>query len=279
MPELPEVETIKRGLGEYLVGHTIEGVEVFDPPRFEGTAAQTIGKKISSVRRRGKALIIDLSGGLSLVVHLKMTGQIVYVGQKTKHLAPSKKVGSLPSKYTRVIFILDKQARLFFNDIRKFGWIKLISTNSVSQLPFMASLGPEPIDELTLSEFVTLLSRSTQPIKTLLLDQHKIAGIGNIYANDALYLAGIDPRKQASSLSKTEVKRLFESVREILLFSIEHGAASDATYVNALGQDGRYQEHFQVYRRAGEVCDRCGGTIQRIALAGRGTFFCEGCQK
>lgn len=279
MPELPEVETIKRGLAQYLVGHTIEGVEVLDPPRFEGSAQQIIGVKVLGIRRRGKGLIVDLSGGLSLVIHLKMTGQVVYLGQKMAHLTPSKKVGNLPSKHTRVIFTLDNQAKLFFNDIRKFGWIKLLSTDKISTLPFVASLGPEPIDELTLADFSSLLRGSKQPIKTLLLDQHKIAGIGNIYANDALFMAKIDPRRQACSLNKSEAKRLFESVREVLLFSIEHGAASDATYVNALGQDGRYQEHFQVYRRAGEKCDRCGTIIQRITLAGRGTFFCEGCQK
>ncbi len=279
MPELPEVETIKRGLSQYLIGHSIVDIQILDPLRFTGSKDKIIGTKITSIRRRGKGLVIDFENKQSLAIHVKMTGQLIYRGEETKNLTLSPKVKTLPNKHTRVIFHLDKDAHLYYNDIRRFGWIKVVNADALETIPFFKSLGPEPFETLTLDYFINLLSKNKSPVKAIIMDQTKIAGVGNIYANDALYEAKIDPRRPANSLSKQEVERLHNSLYEVMEFSIEQGAASDTNYVNALGQDGRYQEHFRVYGRVGEKCERCGGVIERVVIGGRGTFLCKGCQK
>jgi formamidopyrimidine-DNA glycosylase len=279
MPELPEVETIRRGLEKYLVGHKVELISVLDPLRFIGESNILLDKVVLGLRRRGKGLIIDFEDELSLVIHLKMTGQVIYRGDKTKSLVISSKVTGLPSVHTRVIFTLDHGAELFYNDVRRFGWLKLVKTSEVENIPFIHSLGKEPFVDLTLENFSEVLQGAKAPIKSVLMDQHKIAGIGNIYANDALYEAKINPRRPACSLSRSETEALFTAIHEVMEFSIEHGAASDTNYVDALGQDGRYQEHFRVYNRAGKKCNRCGALIERIVVGGRGTFICAACQK
>jgi formamidopyrimidine-DNA glycosylase len=212
-----------------------------------------------------------------------MTGQLIYQGKKTNKLSLSNKIKTLPNPYTRVVFHLDEDSHLYYNDVRRFGWIKVIPTESVLTIPFFKSLGPEPFGELdntlTIEYFIALLSKYGTPIKSLLLDQQKIAGVGNIYANDALYVAKIDPRRSSNSLTNEESLLLFNAIHEVMEFSINHGAASDTNYVDALGQDGRYQDHFKVYGRVGDQCDRCGSIIERIVIAGRGTFICPECQK
>ena len=283
MPELPEVETIKRGLQTYLVGHTVLDIQILDALRFTGSAEQIVGSKVVEVKRRGKGLIIEFENGYSLAIHVKMTGQLIYQGKKTHGITLSHKVKSLPNNHTRVIFHLDHNAHLYYNDVRRFGWMKIVPTASINTILFFQTLGPEPFGELdtvlTLAYFFTLLQKSTSPIKSVLLDQHKIGGIGNIYANDALYEAKIDPRRPANRLSEAEAELLFTAIHDVMAFSIEHGAASDTNYVDALGQDGRYQNHFKVYGRAGDICDRCGTIIKRIVIGGRGTFICTKCQR
>jgi formamidopyrimidine-DNA glycosylase len=283
MPELPEVETIKRGLQTYLVGHSISDIQILDPLRFTGSIDQILGSTIQDVHRRGKGLLIHLDNGYSLAIHVKMTGQLIYRGKKTENLTLSNKIKTLPNPYTRVVFHLDKGAHLYYNDVRRFGWIKVIPTEAVFTIPFFKSLGPEPFGELdntlTIEYFTSLLEKNRIPIKSLLLDQQKIAGVGNIYANDALYVAKIDPRRPSNSLKNVEISNLFDAIHEVMKFSIDNGAASDTNYVDALGQDGRYQDHFKVYGRVGGSCDRCGAIIKRIVIAGRGTFICPVCQK
>jgi formamidopyrimidine-DNA glycosylase len=283
MPELPEVETIKRGLQTYLVGHSILDVQILDPLRFTGNVDNIINTPITSVQRRGKGLLIHLDNGYSLAIHVKMTGQLIYRGKKTEKITLSNKIKTLPNPYTRAVFHLDNGAHLYYNDVRRFGWIKVIPTEAVFTIPFFKSLGPEPFGELdnnlTIEYFTSILGKNRIPIKSLLLDQQKIAGVGNIYANDALYVAKIDPRRASNSLSKRETLLLFNAIHDVVEFSINHGAASDTNYVDALGQDGRYQDHFKVYGRAGKKCDRCNGIIERIVISGRGTFICPICQK
>jgi formamidopyrimidine-DNA glycosylase len=279
MPELPEVETIKRGLTTHLIGHTIQDIQILDPRRFTGDKSQLIGRRVERIQRRGKGLVIHFDRGISLAIHVKMTGQLIYRSSKTKHILVSPKVGTLPSSYSRVVFHLDQNAHLYYNDVRRFGWLKVINTSDLLTIPFFAMLGPEPFDDFTREYFSKLVSSEKRVIKTVLLDQSKIAGIGNIYANDSLYLARIDPRRTARTLTTLEIQTLYDAVHEVLKFSIEHGAASDTNYVDALGQDGRYQNHFKVYGRAGETCDRCGEIIVRIVVGGRGTFICSKCQK
>lgn len=279
MPELPEVELIRRGLSEYLLGHSIIDVQILDLQRFTFPDVSILNTPVTSIRRRGKGLVIDFENGYSMAIHVKMTGQLIYRGSKTKELVLSPKVKTLPNKHTRVIFHLDKDAHLYYNDVRRFGWINVLPSSSLETIPFFKTIGPEPFDSLTLEYFIDLLSKSKLPIKSLIMEQTKIAGIGNIYANDALYDAKIDPRRPANTLSKIEAEKLFSAIHDVMSFSIEHGAASDTNYVNALGQDGNYQEYFKIYGRKGEACKVCGSEIIRTVVGGRSTFICEVCQK
>lgn len=280
MPELPEVETIRKGLEHYLAGHKILDVEVRVPKLFEGEQKNVIGSKVKGVRRFGKGLVIDLSNGNSLAIHIKLTGQLIYRDEKTKNIEVSKqKVGTVPNKFTHVVFTLDKGAYLYYNDLRRFGWIKIVPTNEVQNLPFFKSMGPEPFKDLTLEYFRKVLSSSNLAVKPLIMDQKRIGGIGNIYANDALYLAKIDPKRPAKTLSSLEQKKLFDAVHKVMEKGMKYGGSSELTYVNVLGQEGEYQRHTLVYGRTGDICERDGGRIKKYFLGGRGTYWCEKCQK
>lgn len=286
MPELPEVETIRLGLQKYLVGHKILEVEVKIPKLFEGNPKEIIGSKVLAARRFGKGLVIDLSNRYSLAIHIKLTGQLIYRNEKTKNIEVSSKVGTVPSKFTHVIFELDKGAHLYYNDIRRFGWIKVVKTSEVQNLPFFKGMGPEPSvakamegQALTLDKFKSILSKSNVAVKPLIMDQKRIGGIGNIYANDALYLAKIDPKRPAKTLSSTEAKSLFSSIHKVMEKGMKYGGSSELTYVNVLGQEGEYQRHTLVYGRQGDICERDGGRIKKYFLGGRGTYFCPKCQK
>jgi formamidopyrimidine-DNA glycosylase len=288
MPELPEVETLKLGLQKYLVGHKIEKIEVRVAKIFQGNPKDVIGAKVADIKRVGKGLIIELDNDFDLVVHLKMTGQLVYQDAKTQNIILSKKVGgeTLPSKYSHVIFSLDKGAKLYFNDLRRFGYIKIIKKQDVASLPFFKEMGPEPFprpdfDQKTLSfeQFHSILEKSGLAIKVLLMDQKKIGGIGNIYANEALFKAGISPKRRAKNVSKEEAKALYKAIFEVIEKGLKFGGSSDENFVNVLGQEGQYQQHFLAYGQEGKKCSICGGTIKKIFLGGRGTYFCEKHQK
>ncbi|MCL4354226.1 DNA-formamidopyrimidine glycosylase [Patescibacteria group bacterium] len=287
MPELPEIETIKLGLRKYLIGRKIKGIEVTVPKLFAGTAEQIVGAKIINLKRIGKGLIIELNNDFVLAVHLKMTGQLVYRDEKTKNLILSKKVGgeTLPSRYTHVILSLDKGGTLFYNDLRQFGWIKVLKKEEVMQMPFFKEMGPEPKvgddlvgKELTLEYFRKVVQEGNSPIKIILMDQKRIGGIGNIYANDALFKAGIDPRRKGKTLTEVDIKKLYDSIFYIIKKSLEYGGSSDENFVNALGQEGNYQNHSLVYGKKGKDCPKGNGKIEKIFLGGRGTFFCPNCQ-
>jgi formamidopyrimidine-DNA glycosylase len=288
MPELPEVETIKLGLQKHLVGHKIEDVGIRVPKIFEGNPKDIIGAKIVDIKRIGKGLIIELDNNYVLTVHLKMTGQLVFQDATTKNSKLSAKVGgdALPSKYSHVIFTLDKGAKLFYNDLRRFGWVKIIKKSDLKDVTFFKEMGPEPKvgedlagKELKLEYFKKVIQKANLPIKVTLMDQKKIGGIGNIYANDALFLAGIDPRRKGKTLTDQEAEKLFKAVYEVIKKSLIYGGSSDENFVNALGQEGSYQNHTLVYGKRGEKCSICGATIEKIQLGGRGTYFCPKHQK
>lgn len=291
MPELPEVETIRRGLQNYLVGHTIKAIDIHLPKQFSGNPDDVVGAKVVSVRRYGKGLVIGLSNGFSITIHVKMTGQMLYKS-KTSHeqeLPGNAKVdiSLLPDKYTHVVFQLDRGAVLYYRDVRQFGWIKIVRSDLVPSQPYFKSLGPEPdVAEttegkqiLTYALFQKLLCKRKTPIKQLLMDQSVIAGIGNIYANDALYLAGIDPQRAANALTAKEQELLFDAIVQVLKKGIAVGGASEWSYVDALGHAGQYQNFFQIYHKQGQPCPKCGTIIQSIKMGGRSTFFCPKCQK
>ncbi|MBI2049606.1 bifunctional DNA-formamidopyrimidine glycosylase/DNA-(apurinic or apyrimidinic site) lyase [Candidatus Roizmanbacteria bacterium] len=281
MPELPEVETIRLGLEKYIVGKTIIGVEVRLKKMVTGDPKNIIGAKVTEVRRFGKGLVIDLDNGYSITAHIKLTGQFIYEGEDvSRDIHKSIKTGgSLPNKWTHVIFKLNKGSVLYYNDLRQFGWVKIIKTPDLKTLSFFKDLGPEPFKDLNLEKFKAIISKSNLAIKPLLMDQKRIGGIGNIYANDALFDAKIDPRRSAKKITQEEIKRLYDSILKVLKKGLESGGASELSFVNVLGEDGGYQKHFLIYGREGEICKRCGNKIQKIRLGGRGTYFCPKCQK
>jgi formamidopyrimidine-DNA glycosylase len=281
MPELPEVETIKKGLNKYLVGHKIEDVEVRRAKVFSGEVKDILGAKILGARRFAKVIAIDLSNGYTLLAHVKLTGQFIYRGPNLKNPPVlSDKVGTLPGKHTHVIFKLDKGGTLYFNDMRVFGWIRVVKTKEVLDFDFIKKLGPEPFNGLTEEKFKEIVAKSKTAIKVLLMDQTKIGGVGNIYANDALWLAQVDPQRKADSLTSSEQEKLYEAILTVLKKGLELGGASEMAFVSPSGGEGEYQKHFLVYGQAEKTCPRCKKEkIKRVALGGRGTFFCPNCQK
>ncbi len=289
MPELPEVETIRLGLQKYLTGHKIERVEMRLAKIFQGNPKDVEGAKIIGVRRFGKGLVIDLDNKHSIAIHIKLTGQLIYRDTRISEISNVSKDrigGELPNKWTHVIFKLDKNSFLYYNDIRQFGWIKIVESGKLKDLSFFKELGPEPPvatsignESLTPELFTKIIKSSNTAIKPLLMDQKKIGGVGNIYANDALFDAGIDPGRRAKTLSDEEIKNLYGSILKVLKLGLAEGGATEINFVNVLGQEGGYQNHFLVYGREREKCKRCGSIIKKIRIGGRGTYFCPNCQK
>ncbi len=282
MPELPEVESMRLQLAKYLKGHKILSVEVKNRKTFQGDENKIIGGKIIGTRRFGKVSVIDLSNGYSIITHVKLTGQYIYRGPNLKNPGKlsSKVVGGIPGTHTLAIFDLDKNGKLFYNDVRRFGWIKVETTKDVENEPFIKKLGPEPFKDLTLEKFRKTLSKTSRAIKVVLMDQTKIGGVGNIYANDALWLAKINPKTSAKLLNNQASKLLFESILHVLKEGIKHGGASELAFVTPDGTEGNYQNHTLVYGHTGEPCERCHkARIEKYFLGGRGTYWCPNCQK
>jgi len=293
MPELPEVQTIVNQLSKKLVGKTIESVHVLLPKMFEGKKEGVEGAKIKSVERRAKIIVIKMDNGNNIVVHLKMTGQLIF-GQGDKdnkgYVAETISFSQgipfagfqLPGKSTHVIFDLDHGAKLFFNDNRQFGWVRIINDEELAVID--GKHGPEPFEKDFSPEYLLkICSTWGRPIKLLLMEQGKIAGIGNIYANEALWYAGISPSIKARDLVKEhpeKVHELFNAIKKVLEMGIKYqgSSAADEAFVNALGEKGKMQEHFMVYQKQGLQCQKCGGTIRVSKIGGRGTFFCPKCQ-
>jgi len=293
MPELPEVETICFQLNRVLRGLKITGVVVLSPKSFVGEIREIReirGKRVIGVERRGKMIIIELEGGVCLTIHLKLTGQLIFreKGKKVKRIEKGEREKKekgrlageeLPNKYTRVIISFDNGGKLYFNDLRKFGWMKIV--RDLREMREMGEMGVEPFDkEFTVEYLQKIFSRTSRPVKIVLMDQEKIAGIGNIYANEALWEAGISPAKPARRLGYNEITILREAILRVLRQGIKYGGASaaDEAYVKPNGSPGEYQEHFLVYQREGQPCLRCKTLIKRVNLGGRGTFYCEKCQ-
>lgn len=280
MLELPEVETIRRGMMKYIVKQKITGVEVLCEKSFLGEKKEVIGREITGISRRGKAILIELQGGVVMMVHLRMTGQLIFVGkERFAGGHPSENfVEELPNKQTRVVFSLSN-GKLFFNDQRKFGFVKVLKATEVENDSFIRKLAKEPW-EMTGEEFFATLQRKKVVIKAALLDQSVIAGLGNIYTDEALYLTGINPKTRSDEISRELAEKLLENARKVMEKSIELGGSTIRNYVNADGTRGNYLDKFaKAYGREGEICEKCGGKIKKIRVAGRGTYFCEECQK
>ncbi len=272
MPELPEVETIARGLANAVVGKTIADARVFmtkiavHPPE-KSFAEHVIGETIVAVRRRAKLVVCELApSGRLLTVHLRMTGRLIVQAAGT----------SDPHPYTHVLLTFADGVRLCFADVRQFGRMRL----ELPDGPWDAGFGPEPLSEGFTSEaFAAMLSERRLPIKSFLLDQRRIAGIGNIYACEALWQAGIRPTKPASSLTRPARRRLHAALQDVLQRSIDARGTSVDDYVDAEGLKGGFQNELSVYGRLGKPCRRCGAAIVRTVLGQRGTWWCRACQK
>lgn len=288
MPELPEVETVKRGLSTLIVGKQVTDTSFDWPKSFPNPSADVTnfvhGAKIIDIRRRAKVLMIDLDTRYTLVIHLKMTGQLVYRGQTEAFGAghPSDSlIGQLPDKSTRVIFTFSDDSKLFFNDQRKFGWVMLCPTVEVPNIAFMKKVGPEPLAaDFTQDDFrERLMKRPNTNIKAALLDQSVIAGIGNIYADESLWGGKIHPSLLVKDLSKPKTNLLFKELRFVLSLAIKKGGSTDRNYVNAEGKKGSYMDFARVFRRENLPCPRCGTVIIKTRVAGRGTHTCPKCQR
>jgi formamidopyrimidine-DNA glycosylase len=287
MPELPEVETVKRGLNRLLPRRVIAKVEYDWPKSFPNAQNDVdefmIGAKITDVKRRAKVLLIELNTKYSLIVHLKMTGQLVFRGDESfgaGHPSDSL-VGELPDRSTRVIIDFKDGSKLFFNDQRKFGWVRLLPTAEVPNIDFFKRVGPEPLSDLfTAKEFIQRVRRrANTSIKAAILDQTVLAGVGNIYADESLFMAKIHPATKVKDVSDHKLKLLLASIKEVLQLSIDKGGSSDKNYVDAEGRRGSYLGFAQVFKRQGQPCLRCGRVIEKTRVAGRGTHVCTFCQK
>ena len=288
MPELPEVETIRIGLLSLILGREIVAVDFDWQKSFPNAEADVanflVGSKVVDVRRRAKVLLIDLSTNYSLVIHLKMTGQMVFRSKSKSFGAGhpnASLIGSLPDKSTRVTIEFKDKSKLFFNDQRKFGWMRLLPTAEIMNLNFFKSIGPEPLTaDFSWQIFKSrLMRRPNAIIKAALLDQTILAGVGNIYADESLWGAKIHPLVRVSDLSDAQIKKLFIELQYVLRLAIEKGGSSDRNYVNAEGKRGSYLSFARVFRKEGTACPRCGTTIVKIRAAGRGTHVCPYCQK
>jgi formamidopyrimidine-DNA glycosylase len=286
MPELPEVQTVVSELQRKIKGKKIKSVAI-DAERVAKPSAAVLraklpGTTVKGVTRRAKLIVIDLGGDHNLLIHLKMTGQLVYVaksGKRTSGGHPIGDVGVLPNKFSHVIINFTDGSVLYFNDIRKFGWARYAG-NAERDLE-KEKYGVEPFDKkYTLDYFKKLLQKyPKRKIKQFLLDQTLVAGVGNIYADESLFMARIRPTRLVGSLKEKEIKDLYLAIPKILKFAISKGGTSADNYVRTDGTKGQMVKYLKVYGRKGEKCKRCGGTIHKIRLVGRGTHYCPDCQK
>ena len=280
MPELPEVEVVRLFLDSHLIDKTISNLEIITPKSFIGNPKLVEGQKIIKTSRIGKQLSLHLKNGLILLFHLKMTGQIILGDFIFGHPTPKEDKSILPNKSTRLVFTISNGSKLFFNDQRKFGWVKLLTSSEL--VDSQKNLGLDILSsKFTPKYFYQQIQNTSRPIKVVLLDQTKFAGIGNIYANDSLFLAKINPQTPSNKISFKKASLLHHFLIQIMTDSIKAGGstAKDNKYIHPDGSSGQHQFSFQVYQREKEPCLICQTPIKRIKICGRGTFYCPKCQK
>ncbi len=273
MPELPEVETVRRSLADKVTGQQICSVQVLSqrairPVDSDTFAVGLVGKRVLRLGRRGKYLRFDFHGGGALIVHLRMTGRLVIVSPQEP----------LP-KHTAVVICFDSGQQLRFIDQRKFGLMELIENEEEASEGYR-TLGLEPLDpDFTPAYLAGVLQNRTARIKGLLLNQGLIAGLGNIYADEALFRAGIHPERIGKSLAEAEIVRLHRAIQEVIAAGIAHRGTTIRDYVDGYGEAGTYQERLQVYGKEGQPCPQCLSPLQRVKVAGRSSFHCPHCQR
>ena len=312
MPELPEIETIKLGLQKKIIGLKISKIQIISPKSFIGNPNLVSGKKVLNIWRRAKILGLDLSSslrdhevakqsakdkneiatgssnprndrGLSLLFHLKMTGQIIYEDGKRfigGHPTPDM-VGKMPNPHTRVIFSFSDGSHLYFNDQRRFGWVKTIDNGQLTMDNLFKNLGPEPLEKEFTWQMLkeNLLKHKSMPVKVAIMDQSVVSGVGNIYSNEACFAAKIDPRTKVGDLGEREFKKIHQGVIRVIKEGIKHGGSTRAHFVDPEGHKGYFLDYAKVYFRDKHPCRVCGTEIKKITLGGRGTYFCPNCQK
>lgn len=271
MPELPEVETVRRGLSRAIKHRTIQQVDI----RYHGLIKRDktlfeqalMGKTIEAIKRRGKYLLFDL-GDLTLISHLRMEGKYLIFPNEVPE-----------NKHFHSFFYLDNQETLVYQDVRKFGTMDLVETSQIEDFFKKKRLGPEPNEtEFLLQDFSKALKKSKKKIKSHLLDQTLVAGLGNIYVDEVLWSAKIHPERLSNSLSDTEISALHHDIISILQLGIAKGGSTIRTYKNALGESGKMQDYLNVYQKVGQPCVRCLTPIEKIKVGGRGTHICSSCQ-
>ncbi len=288
MPELPEVETIRRDLDKLISGLEIAKAEIRDKKVFRGDKEKLKGVSISCVDRAGKLLIFEMENSCFLLIHLKMTGQLIFSSPNTliggghsfkKEGDFQDKIGGdLPNKYTRFIFYFQNGGKLFFNDIRRFGYVKLAGAKQKEEA--VSRLGPEPLKEkIKPEELEKVLKNRKISLKSALLNQKIISGIGNIYADEILFEAGLDPCRSVAGLTSEEIGRLAVSARNIIKKAVKFRGTTFSNYRDGKGKRGNFETFLKVYGQEGEKCPECSGRIKKVVLVNRGTHYCPKCQK
>ncbi|MBQ4211826.1 MAG: bifunctional DNA-formamidopyrimidine glycosylase/DNA-(apurinic or apyrimidinic site) lyase [Selenomonas sp.] len=274
MPEMPEVEIIRRYLDKMVQGQQIMSVDIVLPrmikwPEPEKFRSLVTGQRIESMARRGKYLLMELTGGREVVFHLRMTGRLVYEPEGVNH-----------DSHARVIFKLGNGASLVYGDTRTLGTIHGLQAGERWRLKGLSEMGPEPLsDDFTAEYLQGVAQKRKGAIKSFLLNQKYISGIGNIYADEALFLAGIHPQRPANMLTETECRKLAAAVNDVIAAGIADGGTTFRDYQNGAGGKGGHQEHLYAYGRTGQPCRKCGTPMERITVGGRGTHFCPQCQE
>ena len=280
MPELPEVETVCRGLAKAMAGQKITRVETHRANLripFPKNLKEVEGQKVKDIQRRAKYILIHLSGGATLLMHLGMSGRMVIQGNNAEHVV---------EKHDHMVLHLSNGTRVVFNDPRRFGMVDLVASDAVAQHKFFQHLGPEPFaKEFNAGYLLEKLKKKIPSVKVAIMDQRLVVGVGNIYAAEALFRAGINPKRKAGSIKKPEAEKLIEAIHFVLKAAIKAGGSSLRDYVQADGELGYFQHHFAVYGRTGKACVGCTcdiektGGIQQITQGGRSTFYCPRKQK
>jgi formamidopyrimidine-DNA glycosylase len=288
MPELPEVETVRLDLKTVLVGKVFKEIVVINFKNIFPSSLifkkRLLNKKIVDIKRRGKLLIIELDNNSYFLIHLKMTGQLIYENIFGGHsLSDSSQLeavgGKLPNRFTRAYFSFNDKSVLYFNDLRKFGYLKLVNEAELLSI-LKQNYGPEPLSkEFSLDYLSSLLKKSQLSIKALLLNQKKIAGLGNIYVDEALFLSNIKPTRKTMSLKKDEIVKLFKVINGLIKKAIKNRGTTFSNFVDGQGNKGNFSYYLKVYGREKLDCFICKSKIQKIKLAGRGTHYCPQCQK
>lgn len=299
MPELPEVETIRRGLQKVILNKKITHFESRDSKVVRFEPKKINGQQINNIDRRAKMLIFGLDNGHCLLVHLKMTGQLIWESHLSQnefqlrnpkenkmrvaggHPSPAW-VEKLPNKHTRAIFYFDDKSVLYFNDLRRFGYLKEYPTDSVMTEKELRKIGVEPFSKDFTVEYLKNRANKVpnRKIKQFITDQEIIAGVGNIYVDESLFMARISPLRKVIDIKKNEWTKILKSIVDALKLGIKYGGSSEETYVDAFGKQGEMNKHVKVYRKTGNKCpNNCGGEIKRIVSGGRGTHYCPKCQK